>query len=379
MDNAKSGPDQSGAAGFRAPWGIVLAGLAVGAGAGLLQTAGNPGNMGLCVVCFLRDIAGALGLHGADPLRYLRPEITGIVLGSCVAAFAFRGFRSRGGSSPMLRFALGNLMAVGALVFLGCSTRMVLRLGGGDLNALIGLAGFAAGVYAGLACVRHGFSLGAQRPGSAANALAVPVLVLLFLVLLVVGPFLSGPMAGLVLASDTGPGAAHAPLLVALGIGLASGFLLQRTGICTVACLRTPVETGDWKSTWGIGALLAGALVASVATGGFRAGFAGQPLAHAAHLWNFLGMLLLGFAAALADGCPLRQLVRAGEGDADAGFVVLGMLTGSVLAHRFLAASTPKGVAPLGPWLVLAGIGLCVLIGLTVRDKPHEERLSSIS
>ena len=53
--------------------GVVAVGLAVGVGAALLQVLGNPGNMGLCVVCFLRDIAGALGLHDAAPLRYLRP------------------------------------------------------------------------------------------------------------------------------------------------------------------------------------------------------------------------------------------------------------------------------------------------------------------
>ena len=35
---------------------------------------------------------------------------------------------------------------IGALMFLGCPIRMILRLGGGDLNALFGIAGFAGGI-----------------------------------------------------------------------------------------------------------------------------------------------------------------------------------------------------------------------------------------
>jgi len=61
---------------------------------------GNPANMGICVACFIRDIAGALGLHRAGVVQYIRPEIIGFVLGAFITAFAFREFRARGGSSP---------------------------------------------------------------------------------------------------------------------------------------------------------------------------------------------------------------------------------------------------------------------------------------
>ena len=44
---------------------IVLAGVVVGVAALILTTAGNPKNMGFCIACFERDIAGALGLHSA--------------------------------------------------------------------------------------------------------------------------------------------------------------------------------------------------------------------------------------------------------------------------------------------------------------------------
>lgn len=60
----------------------VVAGAALGIVAPLLTYNGNPGNMGFCAACFLRDTAGALGLHRATPLQYLRPELIGLVLGA---------------------------------------------------------------------------------------------------------------------------------------------------------------------------------------------------------------------------------------------------------------------------------------------------------
>jgi YedE family putative selenium metabolism protein len=124
---------------------VVLAGAAIGALAVLLCALGNPANMGLSVACFLRDTAGALGLHSAQSVQYVRPELTGVVLGSMLAAALRREFRPRGGSSPVTRFVVALVVMIGAMVFLGCPLRMLLRIGGGDLNAVVGLGGFAAG------------------------------------------------------------------------------------------------------------------------------------------------------------------------------------------------------------------------------------------
>ena len=46
----------------------VVAGAALGIVAPLLTYNGNPGNMGFCAACFLRDTAGSIGLHQAAPL-----------------------------------------------------------------------------------------------------------------------------------------------------------------------------------------------------------------------------------------------------------------------------------------------------------------------
>ena len=135
-------------------WLVIIAGVLVGVAALVLTKLGNPANMGFCIACFERDIAGAVGLHSAAKVQYVRPEIIGLVLGAFIMALAGKEFRPQAGSSPATRFVLGAFVMIGALVFLGCPLRMVLRMGGGDLNALVGLAGFVIGIVIFLALER---------------------------------------------------------------------------------------------------------------------------------------------------------------------------------------------------------------------------------
>ena len=131
---------------FASRTGMAVAGAAIGVMAGLLQQFGNPPNMGLCMVCFSRDVAGAIGLHRADVVQYLRPEIMGAVFGALIAAVAGKEWRPRAGSAPVVRFLLGVFAVIGALAFLGCPWRAMMRLAGGDWNALTGLGGLVVGV-----------------------------------------------------------------------------------------------------------------------------------------------------------------------------------------------------------------------------------------
>ena len=130
--------------------GIALSGIVIGVIAVGLVLAGNPANMGFCIACFLRDISGAVGLHRAAAVQYIRPEIIGLVLGSLLMALGKKEFSAKGGSSPMTRFILGFFVMIGCLMFLGCPFRMILRIAGGDGNALFGLAGFVAGILCGV-------------------------------------------------------------------------------------------------------------------------------------------------------------------------------------------------------------------------------------
>ena len=129
---------------------IILAGIIIGLIGSLLVFFGNPANMGFCIACFLRDTSGALGLHRAAAVQYIRPEIIGLVLGSFIVATLKKEFLPRGGSAPMTRFLLGFFVMVGCLMFLGCPFRMVLRLAGGDLTAILGFVGYFAGIVAGI-------------------------------------------------------------------------------------------------------------------------------------------------------------------------------------------------------------------------------------
>ena len=44
---------------------VILTGVVIGIAALVLTALGNPANMGFCIACFERDIAGAVGLHSA--------------------------------------------------------------------------------------------------------------------------------------------------------------------------------------------------------------------------------------------------------------------------------------------------------------------------
>ena len=347
---------------------IILAGLIFGTLGALMVNWGNPPNMGICVACFIRDIAGALGLHQASVVQYLRPEIPGFLLGAFITSFAFGEFRSRGGASPLLRFCLGAFVMIGALAFLGCPVRMMLRLAGGDLNAILAIAGIVAGVLGGIFFLKRGFNLGRATKMRPIVGWIMPVLMVGLLLFAIFQP-------GFLYASEKGPGAMFTPILIALVVGLAVGFLAQRTRMCFVGAWRDLFLVKDGYLFSGVAAFFIAALITNYAAGNFAAdglyhwGFADQPVAHADHLWNFLGMSLVGLAATLIGGCPLRNLVLTGEGDTDAGMTVLGYLVGAALAHNFLLASSPAGVGAFGPAAVITGLVFCLVVGFLMREK----------
>jgi len=362
---------------FASRLGIILAGAAIGVLAPLLQRAGNPPNMGICVACFERDIAGALGLHRAAVVQYIRPEIIGFVLGATLAALLFREFRARAGSAPIVRFLLGGFAMIGALTFLGCPWRALLRLAGGDLNAILGLFGLAVGIAIGVQFLKSGYTLGRSSRTYPAVGWIMPILMIGLLLLRILRPrFTPG---GPIFFSVKGPGALHAPLLLSLGAGLVIGFLAQRTRFCTMGSLRDIILMGDTHLISGVGALLTVAFVTNLILEQVAFGFAAQPVAHSSHLWNILGMVLAGLAFALAGGCPGRQVFLSGEGDSDAGVFVLGMIFGAGFAHNFALAGRPDrivegavqlgGISPAGMIAVILGLVVCLIIGFTMREK----------
>lgn len=353
-------------------WGPIITGIVVGILAPILVKLGNPGNMGICVACFNRDIAGALGLHRAAVVQYIRPEIIGFVLGALIAALLFREFKPRGGSAPLVRFLLGMFAMIGALVFLGCPWRTFLRLSGGDWNAIPGILGLFVGIRLGIFFLKRGFSLGRSRPASTIVGLIMPAFVIILLVFLVAAPLFGrdaeGNPAGPIFFSTTGPGSQHAPLLISLAAGLLIGFLAQRSRFCTVGALRDAVLLRDNHLLYGVLSLIVVAFLTNLALGQFKPGFESQPVSHTNILWNFGGMMLSGLAFTLAGGCPGRQIFLSGEGDGDAAIFVFGMLAGAAIAHTFSLASSPSGPGAYGPAVTIIGLVILSIIGLTMRE-----------
>lgn len=348
---------------FSTKSGIIIVGTVIGILAAMLQKLGNPPNMGLCIACFERDIAGALGLHRAGVVQYIRPEIIGILLGSFIIALTLKEFKPRGGSSAIIRFSLGFFAMIGALVFLGCPWRAFLRLAGGDLNAVIGVLGLIFGVFIGTIFIRKGYNLGRSIPSQNKAAGYIMPIIMMFLLLMLAFQFKP------IFFSEKGPGAMHAPLIISLIVGLIIGGLAQRSRFCTMGSIRDIFIVKDFHLFSGVTAFAISAFIMNLILGQFKVGFVGQPVAHDLHLWNFLGMTLSGLAFALAGGCPGRQLILSGEGDSDAAIFVLGMFGGAALSHNFSMASSPQGIGTFGAYGTIIGIIFCLIIGFTMIQK----------
>ncbi len=355
---------------FASRTGIIGVGAFIGVFAALLQKWGNPGNMGICVACFDRDIAGGIGIHRAALVQYLRPEIMGFVLGALISAYIFKEFRARAGSAPIVRFVLGMIAMIGALVFLGCPWRALLRLAGGDGNAIFGLLGLTAGVGIGALFFKAGYNLGRTQKAYPSVGWLLPLIILGLLALRLIFPPIPGQeQSGILFYSLKGPGSMYAPFLVSLGVGLGVGIVAQRSRFCTMGAIRDLLLFRQIHLLSGVVALLVAAFVTNLILGQFKPGFEGQPVAHTMELWNFLGMVVAGLAFALAGGCPGRQLFMAGEGDGDAAVFVLGMIVGAGVSHNFGLASSPAGIGPHGVAAVFVSLMVLLFIGFTMRQK----------
>lgn len=344
-------------------WVVLAAGVGLGVLGVLLAVWGNPQNSGICVSCFIENSSGAIGLHDNQRMQYLRPELIGFVLGSVVCAVFFREFRSRGGSAPLARLVSGGFLIVGSAVFIGCPIKLFLRLTAGDLTAVAGVIGLLAGVWVGLQGLARGIDLGRAEDERGATGLLVPAGFVLLLGFLLARPTF-------ILFSERGSAAQHAPLLVSLLVGLLLGALAQRSRFCVTGSVRDSLLMGSRSPLfWGFFAFLVGAFGANLMLGRFTLGLYGQPGAHLEFLWSFLGMFLVGWLSVLIGGCPFRQLIKAGEGDADAGLAVVGMLIGGGLVQSWGIAATAAGVSLPGKLSVLAGLAFVLILSLLFRDR----------
>lgn len=198
------------------------------------------------------------------------------------------------------------------------------------------------------------------------------VLPIALIVLLIIGV-----ATGAYAASTEGPGSMHAPIAISLIVALIIGIIAQMSRMCFAGSIRDVILMKNFDLISIIGALFVVMLIYNIATGNFHLSFSGQPIAHSQHLWNILGMYVVGFGAVLAGGCPLRQLILAGQGSSDSTVTFLGMLLGAAFAHNFgLAGAAAKaateteaavagGPATAGKAAVIACIIVLFIIAVT--------------
>ena len=165
--------------------------------------------------------------------------------------------------------------------------------------------------------------------------------------------------------SVEGPGSNHAPWYAALLIAIVIGALCQRSRLCMAGGIRDVVMFKDLHLVYGFLAIIATVMLGNLILGKLNFGFEGQPIAHNDWLYNFLGMTLVGWGSVLLGGCPLRQLVLAGEGNSDSAITVFGFMAGAAVSHNFGLASGGTGIGQ-GPvlWVLIAGFVFLAVISV---------------
>jgi len=116
-------------------------------------------------------------------------------------------------------------------------------------------------------------------------------------------------------------------------------------------------------------ALLVTLIVGNLITGDFHLSMKNQPVAHTETLWNILGLFVVGLGSVFLGGCPFRQLVLAGSGNADSAITVVGMIVGGALAHNLGTASSAAGTTENGRIAVIVCIVILLAIGFLNRKK----------
>jgi hypothetical protein len=58
-----------------------------------------------------------------------------------------------------------------------------------------------------------------------------------------------------------------------------------------------------------------------------------------------------------------------GEGDADAGVFVFGMIVGAAFSHNFGLASSPAGIGPHGVAALVVSLAFCLVIAVSNMER----------
>lgn len=144
----------------------LYVGLTIGVIAALIQllliSAGGPEAYGFCVACHTRDLVNDAMNSVAGTNLALAPlsqnailpvlTIVGVLIGAFVSARYYEEFRLKSGNAvSYLWYLLGGIFFLSFALFMGgCPYRMGLRVGYGDVVALIGVVAIVIGVVIGI-------------------------------------------------------------------------------------------------------------------------------------------------------------------------------------------------------------------------------------
>ena len=338
---------------------LASTGSIIGAGGVILGAAGNPEHVGMCISCYISNLAGSLGLHNNTLSQFPRPELIGILLGAYGVSLIRKQHHPRVTGDLMIRFIIGFAIMIGCAVFTGCPLRALFRVGFGDFTVLIGISGLIAGVWLGTYFEKGGFYLkGVIEDQTEGGSWILPLIGGIIFIDLIFGG------TGLQL-SKKGIGAVHAPILLSLIFGIIIGALGQRSRYCTTAGIKNFILGRDIHIISGIMAVVFSAACVSVIMGDYLVGFLNYPGTHPEYIWDFVSMYLVGLGAALVDGCPFRIVIRAGRGDTGTIPVLMGMILAGGMTETLDIASSSTGISKHGKIAVLIGILVLVLFGLS--------------
>jgi uncharacterized membrane protein YedE/YeeE len=139
--------------------------------------------------------------------------------------------------------------------------------------------------------------------------------------------------------------------LASLCLGLAVGYLGQRSRMCSIGGLRDYVLVRDTGLLRGAGALLVTAwlafAVARIIHGSGHGLIAAgtTPSGLGAVVAIAVGAVVLGFAATLSGACPLRQHVLAGQGRVGAWSFLAGFYLAAIVYTSWISPS-------IGGWVL---------------------------
>ena len=234
---------------------------------------------------------------------------------------------------------------------------MIIRMSAGDLSAYIGFIGLLAGRATGTFFLKRGYSLEKKIEIRKENGYIFPAVLVLLLVL--------SATTGLFVTSQKGPGSMHAPLLISLAGGIIFGIIAQRVRICFAGSFRDILLMKNFELITPIFGMFIVMLIFNIATGNFKF-VAYGPIAHPHAIWNILGLYVVGLAGILLGGCPLRQLILAGQGSSDSVIAVLGMFIGAGIAHNFNLAGAAAAKATATTPAAAGGPGINGQIAVVV-------------